>query len=326
MDMNKLATWVSTYMPGVAAQQTESANVSQNEEDDDIDSEKAHNSSEEWSYIRRDANAASELPSAYRLDFSISETELIEATIANSKEIAETTDKSYKRLMGQYESWVIKRGFVKASKDVDVFGKDVRRLTPFFIIGWIMAVCDDTNPDQTKKPATQTRASYSHAMKMRAALTYGFGRYYGRGSNEWHMLEDGRFIGNPSISSEVARYMVALRKRKKAQGDATTLAQSSRAMNAQTFGKLYDYNRKYWESANDEAAKGTWGGKHHRLLVHAVATLSFFLLLRLDETLSIKTENVKIVSDSEMIIYLEKRKNQPAGGRCLHSTDLSVVC
>lgn len=47
------------------------------------------------------------------------------------------------------------------------------------------------------------------------ALTYGFGRKYDRGTQAWSFSKDTvKWEGNPSISVQVARYMVALRKRK----------------------------------------------------------------------------------------------------------------
>jgi hypothetical protein len=52
-------------------------------------------------------------------------------------------------------------------------------------------------------------------MKLRSALTYGFGRDYDRGNRQWALNKgNGEWEGNPSVSTQVARYMVALRKRK----------------------------------------------------------------------------------------------------------------
>jgi len=75
--------------------------------------------------------------------------------------------------------------------------------------------CDTINPDGSKKDETDVPRTYTHAMKLRSALTYGFGREYNRGSREWVLNKDsGEWEGNPSVSIHVARYMVALRKRK----------------------------------------------------------------------------------------------------------------
>jgi hypothetical protein len=64
------------------------------------------------------------------------------------------------------------------------------------------------------RPHAETRSSYSHAMKMRAAMTYGFGRLNSRGTRPWHITDAGKWEGNPSISDQVSRYMVSLRRRK----------------------------------------------------------------------------------------------------------------
>jgi len=74
--------------------------------------------------------------------------------------------------------------------------------------------CDSINPDGSEKPPTEYRRAYTHAMKMRSALTYGFGRLYSRGNSPWACRDGIRWDGNPSVSPQVARYMVALRKRK----------------------------------------------------------------------------------------------------------------
>ena len=74
--------------------------------------------------------------------------------------------------------------------------------------------CDELANDGSKKPQTQMRNSYGHAMRMRAAMTYGFGRFNSRGTIPWRISDNGQWQGNPSISPQVSRYMVSLRKRK----------------------------------------------------------------------------------------------------------------
>jgi hypothetical protein len=50
---------------------------------------------------------------------------------------------------------------------------------------------------------------------MRASATYGFGRLNGLGSLPWQKSEvSGKMLGNPSISEDVSRYMISLRKKK----------------------------------------------------------------------------------------------------------------
>ena len=57
-------------------------------------------------------------------------------------------------------------------------------------------------------------ASYSHALKMRAALSWGFARDYRCGHQEYKDRGEGKWDGNPSLAYEVGRYMVSLQRRK----------------------------------------------------------------------------------------------------------------
>lgn len=76
--------------------------------------------------------------------------------------------------------------------------------------------CDSVKLDGTNKPSTDERGSYGHAQKMRAAMTYAFGRLQGLGNLPWHEseLHSGQMLGNPSVSVEVSSYMCSLRRRK----------------------------------------------------------------------------------------------------------------
>ena len=50
---------------------------------------------------------------------------------------------------------------------------------------------------------------------MRASMTHVFGRDLGLGSEKWHKNEQtGHMAGNPSVSIQLASYMVSLRNRK----------------------------------------------------------------------------------------------------------------
>ena len=75
--------------------------------------------------------------------------------------------------------------------------------------------CDEIKLDGTRKSPTEKRGSYVYAQKMRASMTYAFGRIQGLGSQSWQKSEvSGRMIGNPSVSESVATYMMSLRNRK----------------------------------------------------------------------------------------------------------------
>lgn len=49
---------------------------------------------------------------------------------------------------------------------------------------------------------------------MRAAMSYAFSRIYRLGNAAWHVDANGNMGGNPSVSEQVASYMVSLRRRK----------------------------------------------------------------------------------------------------------------
>lgn len=88
--------------------------------------------------------------------------------------------------------------------------------------------CDEVDLDGSKRPSTDVRATYGHAQKMRASMTYAFGRIHGLGSMHWQHSAGG-MIGNPSVSEEVSRYMLSLRRRKVQAGETAT---SARAISA----------------------------------------------------------------------------------------------
>ena len=72
--------------------------------------------------------------------------------------------------------------------------------------------CDEIGLDGVRKPSSMIRMSYSHAQKMRAAMTYAFGCICGLGTLPWHKSEvTGQMVGNPSVSDTVSSYMVSLR-------------------------------------------------------------------------------------------------------------------
>lgn len=90
--------------------------------------------------------------------------------------------------------------------------------------------CDEVGFDGTKRPSDEVRATYGTAQKMRASMTYAFGRLHGLGTMHWQEnLLDGSMMGNPSVSELVSRYMLSLRRRKVKAGETTT---SARAISA----------------------------------------------------------------------------------------------
>jgi len=59
------------------------------------------------------------------------------------------------------------------------------------------------------KPGT-----YTHAVKMRSALSFGFVKHFNYNASPWQKQADGRNWGNPSLSPIVTTYMKSLRKKK----------------------------------------------------------------------------------------------------------------
>jgi hypothetical protein len=79
----------------------------------------------------------------------------------------------------------------------------------------IRCSCDTVNLDGNAKASDEKRGTYSTAQKMRAAMTYMFGRILGLGILPWHESElTGEMKGNPSVSQTLSSYMVSLRRRK----------------------------------------------------------------------------------------------------------------
>ncbi|KAF8962215.1 hypothetical protein BDZ97DRAFT_1733231, partial [Flammula alnicola] len=154
-------------------------------------------------------------------------------------------------------------------------------------------------------------------MKMRSAATYGFSRDPQVANTKWAKV-DGKWTGNPSVSFQVTRYMVSLKRRKARDGG--TSAMSSRAITSSDIRKMYKYNNDNGNatiqpySGPTPRSQKTWGGPRARLLVHAVVTLSFVCLLRIDEVLNLKFEHVTVEEGNRVKITLPSRKNAQYGG------------
>ncbi|KJA19681.1 hypothetical protein HYPSUDRAFT_120163, partial [Hypholoma sublateritium FD-334 SS-4] len=126
--------------------------------------------------------------------------------------------------------------------------------------------CDEIGLDGSKKPQGHHCRTYTNAMKMRSALTYGFGRIYERGNVAWHCSDGKEYKGNPSISTQVSRYMLALKRRKHASGE---LAMSSRAITANHIRQIFEFNNQpemltpvpfQQTSRNSQKSLDDWGG------------------------------------------------------------------
>ncbi|KAJ3738196.1 hypothetical protein EV360DRAFT_58348, partial [Lentinula raphanica] len=87
--------------------------------------------------------------------------------------------------------------------------------------------CDEINLDNTPKDFSITQSTFTHAQKMRAAATFGFGRVHGLGMQVWHQSEiTGNWVGNPSVSETLSCYMLSLCRRKTQKGETATSARA----------------------------------------------------------------------------------------------------
>ncbi|KAJ4477864.1 hypothetical protein C8J55DRAFT_430393 [Lentinula edodes] len=147
----------------------------------------------------------------------------------------------------------------------------------------------------------EERSTYTHAQKMRAAATFGFGWIHGLGMQAWHRSEiSGTMLGNPSVSETVSTYMLSLRRRKTQKGDTPT---SARAVKSSLLEDLYHFNNKpefrepqAYQPFSHNAPKGQLGPRGRTLLTLGY-NLAFCGLLRIDELLKIQLQDIKIIKD-----------------------------
>lgn len=95
---------------------------------------------------------------------------------------------------------------------------------------------------------------------------------------------------------------------------------SSRALTSDQIRQMYAYNLAEERSTVQIVTsrvkdKEAWGSPRHRLLVHAVTTLAFNCLLRLDEVLNLRFEDMQL-RNGTVVITLSSRKTHQFGGLC----------
>ena len=127
--------------------------------------------------------------------------------------------------MKHFDNWLRVNHHI--ADDESIFEVKTPESTLLLIVVWIMTQCvpclmslnfsstglrcDTINPDGSQKDSKDIPQTYSHVTKLRSSLTYGFGRKYNRGTCDWDFnKETAEWEGNPSMSLQVARYMVAL--------------------------------------------------------------------------------------------------------------------
>ncbi|KAG1781314.1 hypothetical protein EV702DRAFT_1042431 [Suillus placidus] len=158
-----------------------------------------------------------------------------------SKGISDSTESEYKRLILNCDTFLREHGLLWDGESL--FSHPPRQEAAYLIVAWIMDACDSVKLDGTNKPSTNERGLYGHAQKMRAAMTYAFGRLQGLGNLPWHEseLHSGQMLGNPLVSVEVSSYMCSLRRRKVQAGE---VAVSARAITSHILNKMYHFNHR----------------------------------------------------------------------------------
>ncbi|KAJ6561735.1 DNA breaking-rejoining enzyme, partial [Mycena capillaripes] len=162
--------------------------------------------------------------------------------------------------------------------------------------------------------------SYSHAQKMRAAATYGFGWLNGLGSFPWQKSEvSGKMLGNPSVSETVSRYMITLWKAKVRVGEVSI---SACAITPEIIAELYHHNNKpenaeikpvKWRTCGAPVDPNQWGGGRARWMLHAIYVILFLCLLHFDEALKIQIHEVCQLSETSFELTLPFRKTSQYG-------------
>ncbi|KAH7871393.1 uncharacterized protein C8R40DRAFT_1054560, partial [Lentinula edodes] len=176
-------------------------------------------------------------------------------------------------------------------------------------------------------PTTRERSTYTHAQKMRAAATFGFGRVHGLGMQAWHRSEvSGKTLGNPSVSETVSTYMLSLRRRKTQSGDTPT---SARAVTSvcmlwlfRSFSKAQYLHLFYFNLQPQPSSSPTAKGHlrpRARLMMNCGYNFAFCGLLRVDEMLKIHLQDITfeknpITGQTKLTLHLPFRKTSQFGG------------
>ncbi|EJD42655.1 hypothetical protein AURDEDRAFT_67192, partial [Auricularia subglabra TFB-10046 SS5] len=179
--------------------------------------------------------------------------------------------------------------------------------------------CDSIDLKGKPKPVDTVRSGYGHAQKLRASMTYWFGREQTIGNTGWHMQGGKTWVGNPSISPAVSHYMNSLRRRKVQEGQTPS---SARAVTPDDLVRLHAFNHKLenWTIRPVQPhARGSQppAGARTRRLLEAAYTVAFICLLRFDETLRIQMKHIRLHTSNGakgLELTLPFRKTNQFGG------------
>ncbi|KAN0084001.1 hypothetical protein V8E55_007505 [Tylopilus felleus] len=152
--------------------------------------------------------------------------------------------------------------------------------------------CDSITLDGKMKPRSKERGTYSHAQKMRAAMTYVFGRLHGLGDMPWHRSET-------QCPGMLICACVALQD---------------------LLYKLYHYNHQpsHWDihpyipgaASHSQSQLHDWGGGRARRLLQAIYTTAHLCLLRSDEVLKIQAHDMTFYENGVAILLPFRKTHQ----------------
>lgn len=87
--------------------------------------------------------------------------------------------------------------------------------TPYLIVLFLFVKCATPNSAGTTKIECEAEGgTWSTAQKIRSAISFHFAWVESCSTQVWTKQPNGKFVGNPSLSPEVTRYMRALGRQK----------------------------------------------------------------------------------------------------------------
>ncbi|KAK7043113.1 hypothetical protein VNI00_008467 [Paramarasmius palmivorus] len=214
-----------------------------------------------------------------------------------AQSVLDDTVKRYTNLCRRFEKFCEEKSLKQPG--TSAISKNPHPDSPIIFIAWVMETCDAQNPDGDMKDDDDYRSGYSHAEKERAAILWGYQQV---GLVEpWRVDEEtGKTSGNPIASYQVSKYMANLKRQKVQLGEKPM---SSRAVTAKMIKEMYNASREDGnfdiniikaKTKKEKASSTKWCGGRMRRLLHFVYVISFLCLLRIDETLQIRAEDITL--------------------------------
>ncbi|PGH15757.1 hypothetical protein GX50_09006 [[Emmonsia] crescens] len=226
--------------------------------------------------------------------------------------LADTTLGGYKgqiRLFLKFSS--------KLPKALEKSATSLNADTPVLICIWIGFNCE--KPEKSEDWILRDRAdrTWSHAMKMRAAVSYYYAQTLRKGRGMFLEKSDGSWSGNPVYSDIVSQYMRSLRRRKTRDGERP---ESVRSVSSTVLQQLFEYNASIpfssLPSRNPDGVGGrVWGGVRQRIMMSLIYAISFLCFLRIEETLRIEYRHIRLhdLRSGKMELILDFRKTHQTG-------------